>query len=225
MLLSADDWQHMAAREVAPRDGKPIVALDLGGGRAWSGAVAVWKTGRIEALAVAPGIPSLADQEKRDLVPRGTYSRLAENGRLRVAEGLRVTPPGRALQRRDGRMGRTGAGRVRPLPPWRIAGLRERHGGTAPRVSVERSGVRHSGRASARQGRAVVRRGTVAAVACRIPGRRHGEKRRSGNTRLVKSGTHNTAWDDVAAALTLAAGVYQRARAQPKRAGAYLGTA
>ena len=93
MLLSADDWQRMAAREVAPRDGKLIVALDLGGGRAWSGAVAVWKTGRIEALAVAPGIPSLADQEKRDLVPRGTYSRLAENGRLRVAEGLRVQLP------------------------------------------------------------------------------------------------------------------------------------
>ena len=46
-----------------------------------------------------------------------------------------------------------------------------------------------------------------------------------GNTRLVKSGTHNTARDDVAAALTLAAGVYQRARAQPKRASAYLGTA
>ena len=31
--------------------------------------------------------------------------------------------------------------------------------------------------------------------------------------------------DDVAAALVLAAGVFMRARAQPRRSGAYLGTA
>ena len=47
----------------------------------------------------------------------------------------------------------------------------------------------------------------------------------AGNVRLAKQGSNNTARDDVAAALVLAAGVYQRARAQPKRGGAYLGTA
>ena len=46
-----------------------------------------------------------------------------------------------------------------------------------------------------------------------------------GNTRLAKKGSNNCSRDDVAAALVLAAGVYQRARSQPKRAGAYLGTA
>ena len=46
-----------------------------------------------------------------------------------------------------------------------------------------------------------------------------------GNTRLVKKASNNTSRDDVAAALVLGAGVYQRARAQPKRAGVYLGTA
>ena len=59
MLLEAEDWQRCADRPVAPRQGQPIVALDLGGGRAWSAAVALWETGRIEALALTPGIPEL----------------------------------------------------------------------------------------------------------------------------------------------------------------------
>ena len=46
-----------------------------------------------------------------------------------------------------------------------------------------------------------------------------------GNTRLTKKASNNTSRDDVAAALVLGAGVFQRARAQPKRTGAYLGTA
>ena len=49
--------------------------------------------GRVEALACAPGIPSLDEQEKRDRVPKGTYRALAAKGGLRVAEGLRVQPP------------------------------------------------------------------------------------------------------------------------------------
>ena len=90
MLLTVDDWQRMAERPVPPREGRPIVAYDLGGGRAWSAAVGIWRSGRMEAIAVAPGIPSIEDQEKRDRVPRGTYRALARSGALRVAEGLRV---------------------------------------------------------------------------------------------------------------------------------------
>ena len=93
MLLTVDDWERVCARPVAEREGRPIVGVDLGGGRAWSAAVAVWRTGRVEAIAVAPGIPSLAEQERRDRVPTGTYRMLAESGALRVAEGLRVQPP------------------------------------------------------------------------------------------------------------------------------------
>ena len=66
MLLSTDDWQRVIAREVPPRTGRPITAVDLGGGRAWSAAVALYPNGRIEALAVAPGIPGIEEQEKRD---------------------------------------------------------------------------------------------------------------------------------------------------------------
>ena len=55
--------------------------------------MAIWRTGRVEALAVAPGIPSLEAQEKRDRVPWGTYRRLALAGTLRIVEGLRVPTP------------------------------------------------------------------------------------------------------------------------------------
>ena len=90
---TGEDWERVVARPVPPREGRPICACDLGGGRAWSAAVAVWRNGRMEAIAVAPVIPSLEDQEKRDRVPHGTYCALARSGALRVAEGLRVQPP------------------------------------------------------------------------------------------------------------------------------------
>ena len=97
MLLTVDDWAIAEGREVAPRSDKPIVAVDLGGGRSWSAAVAVWQSGRIEAMAVAPGIPSLADQEKRDSVPSGMYQRLHTAGILDLAEGLRVSTASAAM--------------------------------------------------------------------------------------------------------------------------------
>lgn len=93
MLLTADDWRRVLAREVGARDGQPYVGVDLGGSRSWSAAVAVWPSGRCEALAVTAGMPSIADQEERDRVPTGQYRRLVEAGALLVAEGLRVPPP------------------------------------------------------------------------------------------------------------------------------------
>ena len=61
----------MEAREVPDRQGAPIVAIDLGGGRAFSAAVAVWRSGRPcrGSVAVAPGLPGLDEQERRDRVP------------------------------------------------------------------------------------------------------------------------------------------------------------
>ena len=93
MLLTVEDFERWAARELAPRLERPIVAADLGGGRSWSAAVAMWRSGRTEALAVTPGIPSIEEQEKRDRVPPNTYQRLVDAGQLYVAEGLRVQPP------------------------------------------------------------------------------------------------------------------------------------
>ena len=93
MLLTVDDFKRMAARPAPERDGRPIVGVDIGANRSWSAAVAIWKSGRIECMAVAPGIPDLAAQEKRDRVPGETYRKLADAGLLQCAEGLRVQPP------------------------------------------------------------------------------------------------------------------------------------
>ena len=65
-----------------------MVAADLGGGRAWSAAVSLWPNGRLEGLALAPGVPNLEAQEKRDRVPSGTYRALAATGKLMIAHGL-----------------------------------------------------------------------------------------------------------------------------------------
>ena len=90
VLLTVADWQAVCARPVPARDGRPLVGVDLGGGRAFSAGVALWRSGRCEAVAIAPGIPSIGAQEKRDRVPAGAYSALVTAGVLRVATGRRV---------------------------------------------------------------------------------------------------------------------------------------
>lgn len=96
MLLSVPDWMAVCARDVPAAEGKPLIGVDLGGGRAWSAAVAGWRNGRIEAVALAPGTPSQADQEVRDRVPRGTYQALADADVLST-DGDRRVPRVEAL--------------------------------------------------------------------------------------------------------------------------------
>ena len=91
VLLTVDEWRAVLARAVTERRGRPVVGVDCGAGRAWSAATAVWPDGRVEALAIAPGTPSLADQETRDRVPRGTYQKLAASGIL-TTDGDRRVP-------------------------------------------------------------------------------------------------------------------------------------
>ena len=166
MLLTVDDWERMAARPVPPREGRPIVGVDLGGGRAWPAAVACWRNGRVEALAVAPGIPSLDEQERRDRVPKGTYRALAAKGGLRIAEGACGCNRHRNCGGgRPGHVGPTWERDMRPLPIGRSTGLREPDAGCAARVAVERSGFRYPVPAQASGGRAADRRGAVPAVA------------------------------------------------------------
>ena len=116
VLLTVTDWERVTAREVPERAGRPIVGVDLGGGRAWSAAVALYSNGRVEARAVAPGIPDLDEQERRDRVPAGSYQRLFDMGQLDVAEGLRVQPPSLLMGHDKGDLGKAANGGARPLP-------------------------------------------------------------------------------------------------------------
>ena len=225
MLLTVDDYEIMAARDVAERTGRPIIGLDLGAGRAWSAAVAVWQSGRIEALAVAPGIPSIEDQEDRDQVPRGAYGRLIETGRLRVASGLRVQPPGALVAAVNEEFGTP---ELIVCDRFRINELRDVVNGTEviPRVSrwSEAGDDIRALRRLAVDGPLSVEAESRPLLAASLAAALV-KSDDQGNTRLAKKGSHNCSRDDVAAALTLAAGVFQRARAQPKRSGAYLGVA
>ena len=69
------------------------MGVDLANGRAWASAVAYYPSGRVECLAVAPGIPDIEAQERRDNVPSGQYQKLLNTGQLTLADGLRVQPP------------------------------------------------------------------------------------------------------------------------------------
>ena len=92
MLLNAEDLERLLKRPVPDREGRPVVGVDMGENRAWCAATGWYPNGRLEAMAIAPGIPDIQAQETRDRVPRGTYSKLMETGRLIVAEGHRVPP-------------------------------------------------------------------------------------------------------------------------------------
>ena len=89
-LVTAAEWARVCAREVPECEGKPIVGVDLGGSRSWSAAAAIWPSGRIESWAIAPGKPSLADQEREDQVHEGSYAELIRSGGLSVDEGQHV---------------------------------------------------------------------------------------------------------------------------------------
>ena len=209
VLLSVSDWRRVCARPVARRVGRPCVGIDLGGGRAWSAAVAIWPSGRIEALGLAPGVPSLADQEKRDRVPRGTYEKLAAASVLMtdaerrvpriealIARALEWRPAVIICDRfRHGELLDAAGGRVRIVPRvtrWSEAAADIR----ALRAMAADGPLCVSPESAALLGASLA----VATV----------KNDDQGNVRLAKAGADNCARDDCAAALTLAAGAHVR---------------
>ena len=93
VLVPVEAWKRVEEREVPPREGRPIVGIDLGSERSWSAAWALWRNGRSECYALCPGIPDLAERERMDAMPRGIYRKLHQDGVLIVDEGLRVSRP------------------------------------------------------------------------------------------------------------------------------------
>ena len=216
VLLTVQDWATVTARAVPERQGRPIVGVDLGGGRAWSAAVAVWGNGRVEARAVAPGIPSLEEQEQRDRVPAGTYSKLYNLGQLEVAEGLRVQPPAALWDLIRSTWGKP---LVIVLDRFRLAEFEDAIGNKArlePRVSrwSEAAFDIRALRQMALDGPLAVDQDSQALLATSLS-QAMVKSDDQGNTRLVKKGTNNTSRDDVAQGLVLAAGALAR---KPKTA-------
>ena len=207
MLLTVADFERSLRRELPPRSGQPVVGVDLGQGRAWSSAVSVWPNGRCEAVAIAPGIPDVKAQEKRDRVPPGTYSRLVEQGSLIVAEGRRV-PEVSVLMNH-----------VREWYPRVILCDRFRHAEVldsrppciiVPRISRWSSStedITHLRRAAA-DGPLAISPGSRLLLAASLSAARVLTDD-GGSVRLKKS-SQNLARDDVAAALILAAGEWAR---------------
>ena len=215
-LLTVDDWEGQAKRPVPAPDGQPMVAIDLGAGRAWSAAVAIWRSGRVEALAVAPGIPDLAAQERRDHVPALTYTNLAADGRLSVAEGLFSQPPSALWELVLSHWG---------LPVkvvcdrFRLKELVDAVRGGCPlepRVPMwaQQSEDIRALRRITRDGPLVVDKESRALVSASLS-RSKVLNDKAGNTRMEKESSNNTGRDDVAFALVLAAGAWERASARP----------
>ena len=185
--------------------------MDLGGGRAWSSAVALYSNLRCEALAVAPGIPSLEDQEKRDRVPGGTYTKLNEMGQLETAEGLRVQPP---AQLWDMIRATWGQPQLIVCDRFRLAELEDAVKNQVrlePRVSrwSEAAFDIRALRQLALDGGLSVEADSQALLGTSLS-QATIKADESGSFRLVKRGTNNTARDDCAAALLLCAGALAR---------------
>ena len=197
------------------RVGKPLCAVDLGGSRAWSAAVSLWRSGLIECRAVAPGIPSLADQEIRDRVPRGTYQALKDAGVLIQAEGLRVPPAKMLIDLITSTWGKPASiicDRFR-LDELRDTGVPcpvvprvTRWSEAAYDIRAVRSKVKDGPFAVDKSSRSLLEASLAVATV---------KNDDQGSVRLIKRTSNNESRDDVAAAFCLAAG---RVRAK-RRAG------
>lgn len=221
-LLSVQEWERVIARDVPERNGaRPVVGIDLGSGRAWSAAVAIYPNGRTEALAVAPGVPSIDAQERRDRVPRGTYARLVEAGVLHLAHNREVQTPGQlvsAVVSAWGRPHEVVCDRLR-VPELR-SDFREQG---LPAPLTIRKGLWSESNEDVNGLRRLAKNGPLSvdarsrdlltaslSVAMVQPDT-------SGNIRLRKADRHNnTGRDDAAVALTLAAGAHLRRPTRPR---------
>ena len=223
-LLTVDDWKGVCGRVVPRRDGRPLVGVDLGGGRAWSAAVSLYRNGRMEALALAPGIPSIEDQERRDRVSRGTYGKLVDSGHLYIADGLRVQTAAQLvdiIREAWPTPAAVVADRFR-LPTLEDAGLGPLEA-RMTRWSESTEDIRAL-RSLALDGPLACETSSAPLIAESLAVSKV-KNDDSGNVRMLKSGTNNTGRDDVAAALVLVAGLYaRRTRTHRRSNGVYRGT-
>lgn len=211
-VLTDEELDILFTRRTPAREGRFWLGVDLGQSRAWSAAVAIWQNGHIEAVATCPGIPSIELQEKRDTVERGTYQRLVDAGLLHPSEGRHVPAVEELVALVQDRFG----------SPERVVAdhfKAEQLKDAAPGWIVD--GRRRLWKESTEDVEALKKRvldGPFAVDPGSVPLLAHGLKMASlehdttGNFRITKGGSHNTERDDPAAALAVAAGLWERER-------------
>ena len=89
VLIEAEDWRRAEVDNLPARRGPCVLGVDLAGGDAMTAAAAYWPlTGRVEALAAFPELPSLDDRGRTD---GADYAAMHADGDLLVM-GRRVVP-------------------------------------------------------------------------------------------------------------------------------------
>ena len=94
-IVGVAEWSPCVVGD-APRTGRCVVGLDLGGSSAMTCLVALWESGRCECFAAFPGVPTLLERGQHDGVG-GLYQEQYDAGELWVYPG-RVTPVDAFLQ-------------------------------------------------------------------------------------------------------------------------------
>ena len=103
VLLEAADWQRAEVDILPAAAGAAVWGVDLSGGDAMAGVACYWPyTGRVEALAAFPELPSLADRSRTDAADYGT---MHADGDLLVM-GRRVVPVADLIREALRRFGR-----------------------------------------------------------------------------------------------------------------------
>ena len=217
VLLTVSEWMRVEARAVPAPAGRPIAGIDTGSSRAWSTAAILWPSGRLDAICIAPGLPDLAEQERRDGKRRGMYQRLADAGLLTVDEGRRMvrveTLIGRVLAFRP---------RVIVADRFRDKAVLDALKGRCPIVFRSMRATWSEPTSQIQATRRAALDGALAVVPAARPLYRLAlaettvEHDDSGNVRLVKTDTNNTHRDDLCAALVLACGQLARQPAPRK---------
>ena len=91
-LIEVGQWlaceRHF--EDIPGRDGRVVVGFDAGGSSSMTAAVAIWETGHMACWAAFPDTPDLMERGKADHVG-ARYQAMLERGELRVFPG-RVTP-------------------------------------------------------------------------------------------------------------------------------------
>lgn len=225
-LITAEQWRDCLRGETPPMEGAPVWGVDLGGTGAMSAVCAAWPNGRLDALAMFGGQPSLAERGSLDGVG-DLYERCAEAGDLLIAAG-RVPDVAElfeaAYQRFGGMPSRIIADR------WRVAELQQALEGASRRWDAVPLMTRGQGYKDGSQDVRDFRKAVATAELrpvkpCLLLTAALAEAvvvtDASGNSKLAKKsegGRRSRARDDAAAAAILA-GAHRERAGQPAPAG------